>query len=211
MHAKPDLRVFLKWVIAVSGSVLTDVIWLKQMAKLSLALVLLLCTFLGCNAKNEVQPIANSDAENTASVSAAPATKKLSERDGQLIRFLLNDSDNDPGDRIYFLTTTPMNKWTNDGGWSSLPDSFHSSISNLQTKYRTADEAYLSGGHVLVRGSDETAWMKWVTIVEWKSDTVVTVEEGVWCCPLGGGASTVTYEKIDGEWQIKDIGSSWVS
>ena len=100
-------------------SVNAGVIWLKQMAKLSLALVLLLCTFLGCNAKNEVQPIANSDAENTASVSAAPATKKLSERDGQLIRFLLNDSDNDPGDRIYFLTTTPMNKWTNDGGTPS--------------------------------------------------------------------------------------------
>ena len=26
MHAKPDLRVFLKWMIARSGSVITDVI-----------------------------------------------------------------------------------------------------------------------------------------------------------------------------------------
>ena len=26
MHAKPDLRVFLKWMIAGSGSVITDVI-----------------------------------------------------------------------------------------------------------------------------------------------------------------------------------------
>ena len=31
MHAKPDLRVFLKWMIAGSGSVITDVIPLKQM------------------------------------------------------------------------------------------------------------------------------------------------------------------------------------
>ena len=32
MHAKPDLRVFLKWLIARSGSVITDVIRLKQKA-----------------------------------------------------------------------------------------------------------------------------------------------------------------------------------
>jgi len=27
MHAKPDLRVFLEWMIAGSGSVITAVIW----------------------------------------------------------------------------------------------------------------------------------------------------------------------------------------
>ena len=31
MHTKPDLRVFLKWMIARSGSVVTDVIRLKIM------------------------------------------------------------------------------------------------------------------------------------------------------------------------------------
>ena len=30
MHAKPDLRVFLKWMIARSGSVITDVITLEN-------------------------------------------------------------------------------------------------------------------------------------------------------------------------------------
>ena len=30
MHAKPDLRVFLKWMVAGSGSVITDVIRLRQ-------------------------------------------------------------------------------------------------------------------------------------------------------------------------------------
>ena len=30
MHTKPDLRVFLKWMIAGSGSVITDVIPLKS-------------------------------------------------------------------------------------------------------------------------------------------------------------------------------------
>ena len=33
MHAEPDLRVFLKWMIAGSGSVITDVIPLKLMRK----------------------------------------------------------------------------------------------------------------------------------------------------------------------------------
>ena len=32
MHAKPDLRVFLKWMIARSGSVITDVMCLKDFA-----------------------------------------------------------------------------------------------------------------------------------------------------------------------------------
>ena len=30
MHAKPDLRVFLEWMIACSGSVITDVIPLEN-------------------------------------------------------------------------------------------------------------------------------------------------------------------------------------
>ena len=30
MHAKPELRVFLEWMIAGSGSVIVDVILLKQ-------------------------------------------------------------------------------------------------------------------------------------------------------------------------------------
>ena len=181
------------------------------MAKLNLTLMLLACALLGCNSKTEVESTASTQPANTATNSDAPISGEPSDRDAALLRYLLNDSDDDPRDRIYFLTTTSMDKWTDDGGWSPLSESFHKSISHLETKYRSANEAYLRDGHVLVRGSDETAWMKWVTIIEWKSDTVVTVEEGVWCCPLGGGASTVTYEKIDGEWQIKELGSSWVS
>ena len=54
MHAKPDLRVNLKWMIARSGSVITDVIWLKQMKTLlsKFTLMLLIC-FGGCTAENE--------------------------------------------------------------------------------------------------------------------------------------------------------------
>ena len=51
MHAKPDLRVFLKWMIARSGSVITDVILLggtMRRFKLSLSsfLLIILCLML---------------------------------------------------------------------------------------------------------------------------------------------------------------------
>lgn len=49
-----------------------------------------------------------------------------------------------------------MDDWANDGGWDRLPDSFHATIGNLQTKYLPADGAYLDNGSVLVRGSDDT-------------------------------------------------------
>ena len=36
MHAKPDLRVNLKWMIARSGSVITDVMWFNYRDMLEL-------------------------------------------------------------------------------------------------------------------------------------------------------------------------------
>ena len=42
MHAKPDLRVFLKWMIYRSGSVITDVIPLEANLKFNLSTLLLL-------------------------------------------------------------------------------------------------------------------------------------------------------------------------
>jgi hypothetical protein len=35
MHAKPDLRVFLKWMIAGSGSVIVVIIWLRGFYEIS--------------------------------------------------------------------------------------------------------------------------------------------------------------------------------
>ena len=35
MHEKPDLRVFLKWMIADYGSVIADVIWLQGRANVN--------------------------------------------------------------------------------------------------------------------------------------------------------------------------------
>ena len=43
MHAKPDLRVFLKWMLAGSGSVITDVITLRKPMPSTLILLALVC------------------------------------------------------------------------------------------------------------------------------------------------------------------------
>ena len=49
MHAKPGLRVLLKWMINRSGSVITDVIWLQ-----------------GDSIYAAVQPVRNADWERSA-------------------------------------------------------------------------------------------------------------------------------------------------
>lgn len=136
---------------------------------------------------------------------------ELSDRDQEITEFVLRRHAREAGDRIYFLTTTPMKEWGVHGAWVSLPDSFHERIADLPIKYRRASEAVLTDGIVYERSSGKPSWMKWVTIKRWISDTEVEVEWGVWSCPLGGGGATVTYEKVTGEWQIKGLRQSWVS
>ena len=182
--------------------------------------VLLVTSFLVLGCQNDPSPLSSVpsselklDTATQPEGNPEPDTElsPLDERDAEILRFVVAEFDDRPGNRIYFLTTTPMENWTETGGWNSLPDSFHDSIAQLQTKYRPAREAHLRAGRVLERNTDAEAWMRWVTIVEWKSDTEVTIEDGVWCCPLGGGASTTTYEKIDGKWRFKEMGPGWIS
>lgn len=135
----------------------------------------------------------------------------LTDRDLDIIRHVLEQDDDHPSDRIYFLTVTPMDQWGENGVWQDVPASLIDEMPAIKDKYRLARGAYLKQGRVLERGTDKEAWMKWVAIKRWVSDSEVEVEEGVWCCPLGGGASTVTYERVDGKWSIKSLGELWVS
>ena len=49
MHAKPDLRLFLKWMIYRSGSVIADVMSLNRIMKPTLTFSVLMLCLLGCN------------------------------------------------------------------------------------------------------------------------------------------------------------------
>jgi hypothetical protein len=53
--------------------------------------------------------------------------------------------------------------------------------------------------------------MRWISVIEWRSDTEAVVEDGVWCCPLGGGADVSVWEFRDGSWQFKESKGGWFS
>ncbi|MCC9656748.1 hypothetical protein [Rhodopirellula halodulae] len=173
-----------------------------------IAITLLSC---GCSSQNE-NP-------SQADVSSNWTPAELSERQGDLYSYLLSELEepekyvdlDEPDGRIYCLTLTPMDQWADTGNWRNIPTDFLHEHPELNTWYRPATDAYLKDGHVLTKDSDARAWMEWVTIRRWVSETEAEVQTGVWCCPLGGGASTRTYEKIDGNWRIIDYGESWVS
>ncbi|MCA8993078.1 MAG: hypothetical protein KDA69_08530 [Planctomycetaceae bacterium] len=132
------------------------------------------------------------------------------ERNAEIYRYLFSQLEEPPSDRIYFITTTPMAQWTDSGGWDVIPAEELAQFP-AASKYRPADEAFMKGSDVLVKGTNAEAWMHWISVKRWVSDTEVEVEKGAWCCNLGGGAAVVIYEKVDGKWHIKKLGPGWVS
>lgn len=132
------------------------------------------------------------------------------DRNADIYRFLLAKVENPTPGRICYITMTPMSEWGENGNWSTIPAERLNLFPNA-AKYLPPDEAYLKDRRVLQKGTDSKAWMKWISVKRWISETEVEVEEGVWCCPLGGGASTNTYEKIDDEWQSTGPSNGWVS
>lgn len=169
--------------------------------------ILFLLFVLGC-----AQDPGNPPPNNDSNAAAEPAVydSEWNDRNAEIYRYLLADIREPIPDRICFLTTTPMAAWGETGSWATIPMDELKSIP-LAPEYRPANEAYLNDGHVLEKGTDAKAWMQWISVKRWINDNEVEVEAGVWCCPLGGGASTTIYEKIDGKWQVKEYGNSWVS
>ena len=163
----------------------------------------------------------NSQMDDASEIDASLdwTSAELSERQNDLYRYLLSELQepekyvdlDEPDGRIYCLTLTPMNEWGESGNWRNIPTDLLGEQPDLKSWYRPATDAYLKEGHVLTKDSKSRAWMEWITIRRWLSETKAEVQSGVWCCPLGGGASTRTYEKIDGKWRISDYGESWAS
>lgn len=96
---------------------------------------------------------------------------------------------------------------------SDPPQKLIDFVSSNGNKYRPASGAFLKEGSVFQRGTNRKAWMRWITIKRWISDTEVEIEGGVWCCPMGGGVMTSIYERIDGKWKwkAKGNGENWIS
>ncbi len=133
------------------------------------------------------------------------------DRDSDIIRYVLENDREAPSDRIYFLTLTPRDQWGDSGAWDDVPSGLLEAMPSIATEYRIAHEACLKDNCVIDKATGKEAWMKWVSIIQWHSDREVEVEQGVWCCPSSGGASTATYEKRAGTWTFKSLKRSWVS
>lgn len=83
-----------------------------------------------------------------------------SERNADIYRFLISKLDEPSPDRIYFITTTPMAEWGDNGDWVPIPKAELESNPKA-LRYRPANEAHLVDGHVLENGTDAKAWMQW--------------------------------------------------
>lgn len=169
--------------------------------------VLLLLLLVGCTKRFDDAP-ANGDRHDAAE--PVVYDSEWNDRNAEIYRYLLAELPEPPPDRIYFITTTPMAEWGETGEWAAIPADELESVPH-GSRYRPANEAYLKDSRVLDKETDAEAWMQWISVKRWINDNEVEVEEGVWCCPLGGGASTIFYKKVDGKWQVKEYGDSWIS
>lgn len=141
----------------------------------------------------------------------SPKYAQLSEREIEVYRALLDEPRSVYNDRTYFITSTPINAWGEQGEWLTLPESLHVKLQRDSHLYLPAHEAMYRDGRVLVASNGKEAWMRWITITKWISDTEVEIETGIWCCPMGGGGSTEIWEKIDGVWKQTKRLKNWVS
>lgn len=166
---------------------------------------LFLLLLLGCAQRPDAAPL-NHDAP------ADPVVydSEWNDRNGDIYRFLLAELDEPAADQICFVTITPMAEWGETGNWTPVPaDQLKSTPRGAQ--YRPANEAYLKDGRVLEKGTNAEARMHWISVKRWINNNEVEVESGDWCCPLGGGGLTTIYEKVDGQWRVKEHGGVWVS
>ena len=160
------------------------------------------------------QSAEDDDASTPEGVADEPSVYQLSDeasRDSNIVRYILENDREPPLDRIYFLTITPQDEWGENGAWHDVPTTMLEAMPAVTSEYRLAHGAFLKANHVIDKETEKEAWMKWVTIRKWHSDTEVEVEQGVWCCPSNGGASTVIYGKQGGTWTFKSLKRSWVS
>lgn len=169
--------------------------------------VVLLCGFCGC-ATDDPPEISDPDFE----VLFAPQAydQEWNRRNADIYRHLLSELEPADPERICFLTITPQSLWNEQGDWRSFPSGELKRFPNT-TGYLPAEKAHLSDHKVLRNESNSEAWMHWISVRRWLSETEVEVEEGTWCCPLGGGGGIYVYEKTPLGWELKSIGFSWVS
>jgi hypothetical protein len=145
------------------------------------------------------------------SIRVIPKPVQLSERDCEVIHFILVAENFFSGDKLLYLTPTVREQWNQQGDWVSMPARFAPWLDQLTVKFRPAAGAKLENGYVRDTKSNARGMMVWVAVKEWLSSEEVTVEFGRWGGPLDASGKTITCVKKNGNWLVKEITNVWLS
>jgi hypothetical protein len=177
------------------------------MSKL-VSLVFLGLVFIGCKDNSGISEVSKESGSFAGAAPSEPIVPKpvqLSERDCELIHFVLSAETIPDGGSALYLTPTVREQWNQQGDWVPMPTQFEPWLGRLAAQFRPADGAKLD------KETDAMGTMVWISVKEWISDKEVTLEFGHWGGPLDASGKTITCSKTNGKWQIKDITNVWLS
>ncbi len=136
------------------------------------------------------------------------SANELNDKETELYESILRKRYGDKKDvqETYYLSSLRYKDWE-EGREKDFPDSFYQRISDLPVHFKKASEAlYSSGGSLKYFKDPETgkrAYMAWIVINKWISDTEAEVEDGWWYHGLASTEATAIYIKVDGNWKVK--------
>lgn len=174
----------------------------------------LICALTGCGVEaTNPQDLAqdSNPVGDDLVVRATPEPVQLSERDCEVIHFVLSTETVSNGGKPLYLTPTNREQWNREGDWVSMPSQLEPWLAQLAVKYRSAADAKLDKGYVRDKATNARGTMVWIIIREWTAVDEVTLDFGLWGGPLDASGKTITCLKKDGQWQVKEITDVWLS
>ena len=174
----------------------------------------LICVLAGCGVEattsQDLAQDSNLDGGDLV-VRATPKPVQLSERDCEVIHFVLSTETVPNGGKPLYLTPTNRDQWNREGDWVSMPSQLEPWLAQLAVKYRSAADAKLDKGYVRDKATNARGTMVWIIIREWTAADEVTLDFGLWGGPLDASGKTIICLKKDGQWQVKEITDVWLS
>jgi len=178
------------------------------------SVVVLICALVGCgNDATTSQVLERRPAaiEPSSGDRVEAKVVQLSERDCEVIHFVLSTETISNGGKPLYLTPTAREQWNQQGDWVSMPAQLKPWLAKLSVDFRAAADAKLDKGYVRDKATDDRGTMVWIVIKEWVSPDEVTLDFGLWGGPLDASGKTITCLKKDGQWQIKEEANVWLS
>ena len=172
------------------------------------------CFVLGCKDDLSSKQVGEEGQRSSIvvpSLRVIPKPVQLSERDLEVIHFILAAETFSSGDKPLYLTPTVREHWNQQGDWVSMPAQFAPWLDQLAVDFKPAVGAKLENGYVRDAETNVRGMMVWVAVKEWLSPEEVTLEFGRWGGPLDASGKTITCFKKNGTWLVKEIKNVWLS